>query len=59
MKGTGTPMSQPATWMALREYRAVIAPPAALVIALVDPKTTTKAAMAISSTWNCSDPTSG
>src|ERR1043166_9109265 len=46
MNGTGTPMSQPATRMLLRVYRAVIAPPTALVIALVNPNTTTKAPIA-------------
>ena len=48
-----------ATRIALREYRPVSAPPAALVSALASPKTTTNAAMASSPRWNCSDPTSG
>jgi hypothetical protein len=45
MKGTGRPMSQTATRMALRVYRVVTSPPTALVIALVNPKPTTNAAM--------------
>ena len=48
MNGTGRPIIQPAIRMVLRVWRAVIAPPTALVMALVNPKTTTKAAMPIS-----------
>jgi hypothetical protein len=38
MNGTGKPMTQPATRMALREYRPVSAPPAALGDRLGEPE---------------------
>ena len=46
-RGTGMPMSQPATRIGLRPMRSVSAPVARLVSALVAPKATTKVVVAV------------